>query len=410
MVTNIISAITQQTINEQQQLLDLIDELIAALARFSEDIEWGSSVWAQDQEFLDFVQVQRISLKSSRETAMNGLYREAYNTIRIVLEGYLLLRLIFTCDKYPTWYRIGRAKGDKSLDDAKAKFKEHAQRDVPDLVRIENDGERIMVLIRRGIRVVDDQGNDTGVVVPYYSYAWHQYRPNVHHLAKPGVQRELLPEWTILKSTRAKLTDMRHRDFYLKLFTFDSMLRNLRWNGVLNQKTAARVTVHYNFLSGFTHSTKDAIRLSQPWNSFPTRGDDIAYNHYKSELALLYVCHLLAMHLELAIYYFQRWRPLHVKNIRKTYRSLCRQVNQDFGFFWFIFNAPHYFDKYQQANRKSDSQKGIVYRPEHIRNGDVRYYDDPLNRLRQLHLSQREFSTGNVFDSPFLRADALYYL
>jgi hypothetical protein len=401
------SAIAEQTTNEHGKLLDIINDLLAAVRRFPQDIEWGSAVWAQDQQFLDFVKVQRISLIAARDNAVQGFYREAYNTIRMVLEGYLLLRLISTCDKYPTWYKIQRAKGDKSLDDAKAKFKQElTQRVVPDLIRVEDEGGNILVLIRRGRRVVDAQGRDTGVIVPYYYGAWRQYWPKEHRLKKPEMQKELLPEWAAFKSRRAKPTDVRHRDLYQKLFTFDSLIRNLCWNGVLNRRTAARVIVHYNFLSGFTHSTRHAISLSKPWSRFGT-ANDTAYNHYKSELALLYVCHLLAMHLELALYYFQRWRPLHVKNVQKLYRRLCRTVNQEFGYFWFIFNNPHEFDKFEQANRKSHPQKGIIYHPQDMKCGYVRYYDDPLERLRGLHLTTRELSTGNVFVSPFPRADAL---
>ena len=256
------SAIAEQTIKEHEELLNLINELEAALTNFRQDIEWAGSSWEQDYDFLDFVRVQRVSFTSAKESVLEGFYREAYNTIRMVLEGYLLLRLISTCDKYPTWYHIQRAKGDKSLDDAKARFKYDVQKTLTDLVKIEDENKKTIVLIRRGIRIRDEQGNNTGVIFPYYLAAWRQYEPEEHHLKKPEVQKELLPEWAVFKNRRAKLSDVDHRFLYMKMFTFDSMVRNLRWNGVLSIKKATRVIVHYNFLSGFTHSSKDAISLS----------------------------------------------------------------------------------------------------------------------------------------------------
>lgn len=406
------SAIAEQTIKEHAKLLNLINGLEAALTRFPRDIEWGDSVWAQDQEFLDFVKVQGISLVSAQESALNGFYRETYNTIRMVFESYLLLRLISTCDKFPTWYKVRRSDGE-SLDEAKTKAKQKlARENIPNLIKTEDEGKDSpeIVIMRRGMRIIDDNGNDTGVIVPYYYGAWNQFLSKEHHLRKPEVKKELLQEWATLKSRRAEKSDKRHSLLYLRLFTFNSMVKNLRWNGVLSFKTAARVIVHYNFLSGFTHSTKDAIKLSRPWKSFATANADTAYNHYKSELALLYVCHLLAMHLELVLFYFKRWRPLQVKNIRKLYRPLCTKVNQDFGYFWFIFNGPHEFDKYEHANRKCNYKKRIFYRPDQIRAGDVHYYDDPLDRLRKMHQSVNEGTTGNVFISPFPREDAQYYL
>ncbi|TEU05058.1 MAG: hypothetical protein E3J24_00055 [Dehalococcoidia bacterium] len=408
MVIAMPSAIAEQTIEEHEELLNLINELESALTNFPRDIVWGSSSWAQDHDFLDFVRVQRISLTSARESVLKGFYREAYNTIRMILEGYLLLRLIGTCDRYPTWYRVRRVKGDRSLDDAKARFKYDAQKTLTDLVKIEDEDKNTIVLIRRGIRILDEQGNDTGVIFPYYLAAWQRYQPVEHFLKKLEVQKELLPEWAVFKSVRAKLSDVDHRYLYMKLFTFDSMVRNLRLNGVLSIKTTARVTVHYNFLSGFTHSLKHAVSISQPWHSFAAANADMFYNHYKSELALLYVCHLLAMHLESELDYFKRWRALTVRNVHEIYRPLCEKVHQDFDYFWFIFNKPHAFDKYQQANRKCNYKKGIIYRPEDIRSSDVRYYDDPLDRLLNMHQSMRELSTGNVFDSPFPRDDARF--
>jgi hypothetical protein len=326
----------------------------------------------------------------------------------MVLEGYLLLRLISTCDKYPSWYKIKRSKGDRSQDDAKAKFEQElARKALPDLVKVNYESKKTVILIRKGLPVVDEQGNDTGVIIPYYYRAWHLYEPEKHHLKDPEVQKELLPEWAVFKSRRAMLSDVPHSELYTKFFTFESMIKNLRINGVLNRKTAVRAIVHYNFLSNFTHSTSDSVKLSQPWHNFRTVNADIAYNHYKSELALLYICHLLAMHLELALFYFQRWRSLQINETRKFYRALCKRVNQEFGYFWFIFNDPHELDKYEQANRKSSAQKGIIYRPEDIKCRDIGYNPDPLERLKRLHCSTRELSTGNVFDSPFHREDAI---
>ncbi len=72
----------------------------------------------------------------------------------------------------------------------------------------------------------------------------------------------------------------------------------------------------------------------------------------------------------------------------------------------FIFNIPHDFDKYEQANRKSNYTEGLIFRPNDIRSCAVRYYIDPLRRLCALHMSACEILTGNTFDSPFPRNDA----
>lgn len=400
------SSIATQTTEEHPALLALISELDKALSRLPNDIDWGQSVWAQDQELLDLVRVQTTSLRCATDTAVRGHYRESYNTIRMVLEGYLLLRLVSTCDKYPTWYKVKRASGDGSLDEARAKAKQELRLRSTDIVDIEDVDNRTLVVIRRGIRVVDSDGNDTGVTVPLYYKAWHDYQPTQHHLQRTDVQRELLPQWAAAGGARTSLSQIDHRTLYSRLLSFDSIVKHLRLNGVLTRKTATRIIVHYNFLSGFTHSTAEAMRLCQSWHRFGV-DTDVVYNHYKSELALLYICHLLGMHLRFLLHYFRRWRPSHVRNANKLYYPLCRRVDDDFGYFWFIFNHPHEFDRYQHANRRCDYTRGVLFRPTDTRLGDVRYYDDPLNRLRDMHGSQHELTTGNVYDSPFPREDAV---
>jgi hypothetical protein len=195
-----------------------------------------------------------------------------------------------------------------------------------------------------------------------------------------------------------------HSRIYRDYFTFDSLLASLILNGILTKKTATRVVVHYNFLSGFSHTTFESFDRLLRAGTYQQIGDDPVYNHYLSELGLLYVCHLLSMHISFAHDYF-RWRRIPLSRIEE-HNSLLEETDDRFGYFWFIFNRPHAYDKFEHANAKCDLQKRVVYRPEQIRDAEVRYYKDPLHRLKNLHWTTRELMTGNVFLSPFPRDDA----
>ena len=94
----------------------------------------------------------------------------------------------------------------------------------------------------------------------------------------------------------------------------------------------------------------------------------------------------------------------------ERYRALVNRIEAEFGYFWFVFNRPHLLDRFTDANRLSDYRKNKFVRPEEVSDSQVRYYEDPLNRLRELHTSVSELSSGNVFDSPFPRADARRHL
>lgn len=408
--------IVTQTLTEHQKLVNLIGELIAALRGLPNDVQWGSSSWMQDIEILDFIRIQTLSLQNARKNTIEGYYRDAYHLIRMVFEGYFILRLISTCDKYPIRIRLKREKSDPDLNYTKNRIIEQVQKNFGgSLITTYMEANNILVAVIRGVTVVDDKGKDTGVIIPFYYSAWHDFRPVEYHLKRETLQdklptlRFLTGEWTGVPRKIKSELNKNYGALYKYFLTFDKILGNLSLNGVLDKKTTTRVLVHYNFLSNFSHSTSDSLSIIRERKLYQISPDglDIIYNHYLSELALLYICHLLSMHLQHAIYYL-RWRAIKLKNEIKIYRSLCKKAEEDFGYFWFIFNKPHQYDRYNHANRKCNYKKKLFYRPEDIRLGDVRYYENPLYRLKQLHQSQRELTTGNVFNSPFPRKDALF--
>lgn len=410
MVDNISSI----TLNEHRHLIELVDKLMEAIRKLPEDVKWGDTSWAQDVEILNFVRVQMLSLQNAKENVLGGHYRDAYHLLRMVFEAYFVLRLISTCDKYPLRIEIKRGAQDPSIEHARQRILQKVRQTFKDrLITTYMEG-KTLVAVLKGKSVVDQKGQDTGVKIPYYYQAWHSFRPVEYHLKRSGLQdriptrRFLTGEWASLPRKIKRDLDCDYGSLYKYFLTFDRILENLRLNSILNKKTTTRVLVHYNFFSNFTHSTSDSISIisRRTLTQISSGGLDNIYDHYLSELGLLYVCHLLSMHLQHAIRYLQ-WRSIGLKHQRKTYESLCRQVNVDFGYFWFIFNDPHEYDRYVHANSKCQYKRRIFFRPQNVRIGDVRYYDDPLHRLKRLHQSQREMLTGNQFISPFPRQDAL---
>jgi len=399
--------IRQQALSEHGALVQLNQELLEALRTFDESVQWGESQWGQDIEFLGQLGVRRLTLLAGNEQALDGFYREAYNTIRMALEGYLLTTLIFTCEKYQFKWIVQRSKGDRSLDEAVARAEQGIRASAgPELVSLKRTAKGTLVAVRRGVPIVDNDGRASGRVLPFYYGAWKQYRPEEHHLG--GLEGYLEREWSIAKGRRASEKDPRHGQFYREFFTFDGMVEKLRLNGVLTTKTAARLRVHYNFLSGFSHTTHRSVDRILNASLYRSTRVSLSYNHYHSELGLLYVCHLAAMFLTLALGYSRRWKIC--VDAVDTYQALVERVDTAYGYFWFIFNKPHLYDRYQDANRLSDHRKTKFVRPEDLKDGQVRYHEDPLARLRQLHCTTTEISSGNTFVSPFPREDGWRWL
>ncbi|MGD9115580.1 MAG: hypothetical protein PVJ61_00135 [Dehalococcoidia bacterium] len=408
--------IATQTLKEHQRLIDLVTELIVTIKKLSQDVQWGDSAWMHDYQYLDFLKVQALSLENVMGNTLQGYYRDSYHLIRMIFEGYFTLALISTCDKYPLRRKIVKGKDEPSLEYTRARCAKEAHDIFGDNlleIRTEDNG-KTMVAVVRGVPVVNDSKEATEVVIPYYYGAWQEFQPVEYHLKKRGVikkystPRFLLGKWAAAPNTQNDLRD-KYEALHRYYLTFDRMLENLCLNGILNKSTTTRVLVHYNFLSNFSHCTSESIRVVSERRLHQLSHDGLsnAYDHYLSELALLYTCHLLSMHLQHSIHYF-RWRNIKLKNEIKVYRSLCKKVEVNFGYFWFIFNKPHQYDRYVHANRKCNYKKRLFYRPEDIRLGDVRYYENPLDRLKQLHQSQSELTSGNSFTSPFPRRNARF--
>lgn len=408
--------IATQTLKEHSKLVETIVELVATLKKLPNDVQWGDSTWYQDHQYLDFARIQTLSLQNVMKNVLQGYYRDSFHLIRMIFEGYFTLRLISTCDKYPIRIKIRKGQKDSTLDDARDRMIEQAQKVFGSRLLktyMDKENKNTLVAIVRGVPVVDEEKRETGVTIPYYYSAWHEFQPVEYHLKRNKVKvrystlRFLKGRWTTLPNRRSDLHD-KYKSLYRYYLTWDRMLENLCLNGILNNKTTTRVLVHYNFLSKFSHCTSESIKIvsERKLHQLSRDGLNNVYDHYLSELALLYVCHLLSMHLEHTIYYIRKWGRIKLKNERKLYSKLCQKVEAEFGYFWFIFNKPHQYDIFDYANRKCNYKKKIFYHPEDIRPGDVRYYDDPLYRLKRLHQTSHELTTGNIYISPFHRDDA----
>ena len=81
------------------------------------------------------------------------------------------------------------------------------------------------------------------------------------------------------------------------------------------------------------------------------------------------------------------------------------------NYLWFPKGPPTTYDRVQEANRRGVRTDGIVPwaerpKPDELADADVSYYDNPLQRLIQMHAGVNEL-TGFPWASPWYRSDAL---
>ncbi len=188
------------------------------------------------------------------------------------------------------------------------------------------------------------------------------------------------------------------------MFRHDAVMKALRVNRLLVGHTI-QVDVHYAFLSGFAHPSKRGYESLYGWSTPDRMG---MFDHYASELLLLYVIVLAAAELEIYGRMARRGPRLTLRSWEVVLAEV-RDAQASSSYFWFLSGGPVMFDRIDTVHTPPGNVRLRWGRPKvdpaAIPTARVRYYRDPLERLVKLHQSSEEMSTGLVYRSPFERSD-----
>ena len=199
-----------------------------------------------------------------------------------------------------------------------------------------------------------------------------------------------------------------YEDMRSRRLGWDHLKNHLTLNGLSNEAESIQLDVHYRFLSAFVHPHSE-----KAWNLVAGRNLPSTmphYDHYASELVLLYVCTLAVTELK-AFAKMTSQRPKVELSGWGEVDRLIVATERLTSHFWFPGGTPHQFDRVSEANNRGLSSEGkFVPRterphPADLADDEIRYYRDPLRRLIGLHSSFNEL-TGFHYVSPWHRDDA----
>ena len=185
-----------------------------------------------------------------------------------------------------------------------------------------------------------------------------------------------------------------------------ALTRSLLTNRLITRAQAVELDVHYGFLSAYVHPSARAFDLAVGRNRpRPVR----SYDHYCSELGLLYIGTIAAAELRAFARACRRGPSCPIGDW-STVETHLAATDAATTHFWFLGGDPHDLDRFHEANarmalRRSGAPR-LAVGPATLRPEQVRYYRNPLVRVVELHETIRELSTGLVYVSPFPRADA----
>lgn len=392
---------------EHGVLLAAAETLLTELRDFRLRFRETRASYTIHADFADRALSLETYLSASLSLAIDGSYMPALAILRSALEHQLVDQLLFLARLYKREIiDMPRADFDAWHQDWKSR-----KPGTETITRLRWASKATAPIgtaevVRTGIH---QQGGKTGRFARALSIYWLVLRDYDPFVGAPWDQRFLLREHGPL-GVYAKLAEDQRR-IYGDL-TWDEIKNNLRLNGLFSEKTLRQLGVHYRFLSACVHPWPAAADVVYGRNRPRSRG---RYDHYASELVLLYMIEIAAAELTALGKMATRAPRLKLADW-PSIGAEVKAAKAAVAHFWFPGDKPHEFDRVKEANgRLWHGRKGLpktfppkhVIRPDQLRLDQIRYYRNPLRRLIEMHESTNEMM-GFSYVSPWPRADARY--
>lgn len=386
-----------ETEKEHEKLIVLVNKMIDNVFKISNKIKPKTDVsYEEDGFFLRFLNYQGISSLSVRDLIFDGKYVDAFRIIRCIFENHLLNLLMMKGELYErTLEVIPKTKTYQEVcEEVISKLEEDHKKGIGKNIIsvVPTKDHKHLIVTYRGL--IDSQDNKD--LIPYYYFAFQEYDSESHFVEKiPEIkEKSFYPE--INKKWQ------KHHAELSKYLSFSGMKKALILNNIYTEKEWAKISIHYQFLSMFIHPNKRSMSIIEGnvINSYVNSPEEIYnYDHYLSELALLYVAFHLRYFLEEIIDYLS-------KNFKidEAFKESLFEGFEDFNYFWFLKESPHTYDKHEYLTIKEHAKQTINVDLD----DEIPYYTNPLQRLVGLHTSKYELTTGSVYNSPFPRKDARF--
>ncbi len=393
-------------VQEHGALLAAAETLLTDIREFKAHFRETRESHAIHADFAERALSLETYLSAALSLAIAGLYMPALALLRSALEHQLVDQLLFLARRYKRVITdVKRADFDVSYQDWMSL--KPGTETITRLRWISNAVAPVgtVEVVRTGIHTQGGKKGPFARALSIYYVLLRDYDPFV---GAPKDQRFLVREHGPL-GDYTKLAEEQRRTYYGDL-RWDEIKNNLRLNGLVREKTLRQLGVHYRFLSACVHPWPAATDVVYGRNRPRQQG---RYDHYASELVLLYIIEIAGA--ELVALGTMAIRPPRLK--LADWPAVVAEVEAAkaaAAHFWFPGDVPHEFDRVKEANgRLWHARKGLpktfppkqVIRPDQLRVDQIRYYRNPLRRLIEMHESANEMM-GFSYVSPWPRADA----
>lgn len=363
------------------------------LLRPTEDVSY-----LQHMQFGERLWSLQTYLQGALAEVDHDLYMPAFANLRTALEHHVQDHLLFLGNRY-------KAKVSDVSDETLADWLraiEEGRKDFAGILEVRRVGRDQAEVVRSGPHYTGGEQSLGAPGLSIYYRITFDYDP----FTGGKSAQEFIGEWPHAEDAHRRWA-VQAAETWGRFLSWRQLKANLLLNEFYTEKELARFEVHFGFLSAFTHPTMRALEIVYGHN-LPAA---LRYDHYASELALVYVITIASLELE-AFEEMTRQEPRVALTDWDGVRADIERGEQLSSHLWFPRGAPHPYDRVQEANRRGQRIDGGLVpwderpKPEELAEDDVLYYSNPLRRIIALHADQNEM-TGFPYRSPWPRTDAM---
>jgi hypothetical protein len=388
--------------DEHSDLLRVWLPLSDALTELPQRLEWTDDTVHQELvEKAERARALGSHLQGALELSQVGRYSSALALMRTCLEQVLVDWLLFqgrtvvqrvrdvSDETWLQWQREREAGAEwtKGIVDW-TRSKERRQ------------GSANVRIVREGLYADRPETGRSGTLSIYY-FLLNEYQPTLRptgNLADDG----------LVDLDQLKKFARENAAIWQVYLTWSALLENLSENELVDEPDRGRLGVHYAFLSGFAHPVANQTLIV---DRSGTSGPGGRFDHYSSELVLLYAIRLAELELEHYLWPMTERLEVAVTGL-DAMEGAISEAHAATRYFWFLGYDPHPYDVWKTSNAQVFRTLGANLRPvvddAPTKVDQASYARDPLTRLIKMHSSAREMMGGLRYSSPWHRPDATF--
>jgi len=335
-----------------------------------EYVAWGDKLVYNNgntlyMEHFDFVNFRMETAESCLLLIENRKIADSLGLSRALFENYLLFMLMCRGFKYL------RLQDLSSLPEAA--FKAELAKKEAEVAEKLADGtgqclyvkkypraKRHLMYVYEGLKDRDDPS----FIIPIHFFLFQNFRPEQMRLDDADYFQYYERDEETVKALKGHRLESIAQ--YRHFLSYDALIQSLEINELVDPAAIARIEAHYTFLGKFLHPTHNAARDLHERSNYmtdrPAIGMDQAYTETAVLLASIYLCYIVAGLLGEMVRVIETAPAEYVREAgAESLRHLTNGVSAAFPYFWFLFNEPPLYDKFNWCVHHATNEELVAW-------------------------------------------------